>query len=124
MAHTQPCGDLEAFCATCPSVEEVTSVLQAIGFALIFHMDTVASGCAEVPLLPAQYHYRDQLGNELIYLAGSDTDPDGAQLPKHASRFWIYAGADAGTTRWVAQVLATRWSFAWQMESPAHQDVA
>src|SRR5260221_9254003 len=36
MAHTQPCGDLEALCATCPSVEEVTHVLQAKGFTLAF----------------------------------------------------------------------------------------
>jgi len=124
MAHTQPCGDLEALCATCPSVEEVTGVLQAIGFELIFHMDAIASGCAEVPPLPAQYHYRDRRGSEVIFLAGSDADPDGAQLPEHASRFWIHPGADAGATRWVAQVLAVKWSFAWQSVSQARQDVA
>jgi len=116
--------DLEAFCATCPSAEEVTSALQTIGFALVFHMDAVSSACAEVPQLPAQYHYRDQSGNEVIYLAGPDTDPDGLPLPKHASRFWLHPGADARATHWVAQVLASKWSFAWQMESPARQDVA
>jgi hypothetical protein len=124
MAHTQPCGDLEALCATCPSVEEVTSVLQAIGFALIFHMDAVTSGCAEVPPLPAQYHYRDRRGSEVIFLAGPDADPDGAQLPEHASRFWIHPGADARATRWVAQMLAVKWILTWQPVSPARQDVA
>ncbi len=116
--------DLEAFCATCPSVEEVTSVLQAIGFALIFHMDAVASGCAEVPPLPAQYHYRDQRGSEVIFLAGHDMDPDGAQLPEHASRFWIHPGADVGSATWVAHTLAVKWSFTWRPESPARQHVA
>ena len=116
--------DLEAFCATCPSAEEVTSVLQTAGFALVFHMDTVSSACKEVPQLPAQYHYRDQHGNEVIYLAGPDRDPDGVPLPEHASRFWMYPGADAGAAGRVAQVLAVKWSLAWQMESPPRQDVA
>ena len=123
MAHTQA-RDLEAFCATCPSAEEVTGVLQAGGFALTFYMDAVASGCADVPLLPAQYHYRDGRGNELIYLAGWAVDPDGAQLPEHASRFWIHAGADAGAVLRVAHVLAVTWSLTWQPVSPARQDVA
>ena len=116
--------DLEAFCATCPSAEEVTNLLQAKGFTLAFHMDAVPSACTQVPQLPAQYNYRDQRGNEVIYLAGPDTDPDGVPLPKHASRFWLHPGADAGAAHWVAQVLAVKWSFAWQMESAARQDVA
>ena len=124
MAHTQPCGDLEALCATCPSAEEVTSVLQTVGFALAFLMDAVASGCVGVPPLPAQYHYRDRHGNEVIFLAGPDADPDGAQFPEHASRFWIHPGADAGATRWVAHVLAVKWSLTWQPVSQACQDVA
>ena len=123
MAHMQA-HDLEAFCATCPSAEEVTHLLQAKGFTLAFHMDAVPSACAQVPQLPAQYHYRDQRGNEVIYLAGPDTDPDGVPLPKHASRFWLYPGADAGAAGWVAQVLAGKWSLAWQMESAVRQDVA
>jgi hypothetical protein len=124
MAHTQPCGDLEALCATCPSAEEVTNLLQAAGFALIFHMDAIASHCAGVPPLPAQYHYRDRRGSEVIFLAGSDADPDGTQLPEHASRFWLHPGADAGAARRVVQVLAVKWSLTWRMESPARQDVA
>ncbi len=121
MAYTQA-HDLAAFCTTCLSAEEVTNVLQTAGFALTFHMDAVASGCTDVPLLPAQYHYRDQGGNELIYLAGCDTDPDGASLPEHASRFWIHPGADAGAARWIAQVLAVKWSLTWQPVSQARQE--
>jgi len=123
MAYTK--GDeLEAFCATCPSAEEVTSLLQAVGFTLAFCMDAVPSACAEVPPLPAQFHYRDRRGSEVIFLAGSDADPDGVQLPEHASRFWIHPGADVGVARRVAHVLAVKWSFAWRGESQVSQDVA
>ncbi|SRR6266849_7314688 len=123
MAHTQA-RDLEALCATCPSAEEVTSLLQAVGFALTFHMDAVPSDCVGVPPLPAQYHYCDQHGSEVIYLAGCDTDPDGAELPEHASRFWIHPGADAGSVQMIVHVLAARWSLAWQAVSQTCQDVA
>jgi hypothetical protein len=124
MAHTQA-RDLEAFCATCPSVEEVTSVLQSVGFALDFHMDAVSSACADVPPLPAQYHYRDQLGSsEVIFLAGRDADLDGVPLPEHASRFWIFPCADAGAVRWIARVLAIKWSLTWRNLSQVCQDVA
>ena len=34
---------LEAFCATCPSAEDVTRLLQTVGFELAFHMDTRCS---------------------------------------------------------------------------------
>src|SRR5260370_29779526 len=108
---------LEVFCATCPSAEEVTHLLQAKGFTLAFHMDAVPSACTQVPQLPAQYHYRDQRGNEVIYLAGPDTDPDGDPLPKPASRFWLHPGADAAAAHWAPHVLAVQWSFAWQMDS-------
>ncbi len=123
MASTQV-RDLEAFCATCPSAEEVTGVLQAVGFALTFHMDAVPSACVEVPPLPAQYHYERSDGSEMIFLAGPDADPDGAPLPEHTSRFWLYPGTDAQAARWVAHVLAVTWSFSWRSESPARQHIA
>jgi hypothetical protein len=123
MALTQA-RDLEAFCATCPSAEEVTTLLQAVGFALTFYMDAVPSACAGVPPLPAQYHYRDRRGSEVIFLAGRDADLDGIQLPEHASRFWLYPGADVEVARWIAHVLAVKWSLAWQHLSQARQDVA
>jgi hypothetical protein len=123
MACTQT-RDLEAFCAFCPPAEEVSGVLQAVGFALAFHMDSIPPAGAVVPPLPAQYHYRDRRGSEVIFLAGPDADPDGAPLPEHASRFWLYPGADAEAARWVAHVLAVKWSFAWRSESQPIQDVA
>jgi hypothetical protein len=124
MAHTQA-HDLEAFCATCPSAEEVTELLQGVGFALDFSMDAVSSACAGVLPLPAQYHYRDRNGSsEVIFLAGRDADLDGVELPEHASRFWLYAGTDAGAAPWVAHVLAVKWSLPWRRLSQACQDVA
>jgi hypothetical protein len=128
MAHLQArtqAHDLEAFCATCPTPREVTELLQAVGFAVDFHMDTIPSACDSVPPLPAQYHYRDDRhGSEVIFLAGSDADLDGVPLPEHASRFWIYPGADAEAARWIAHVLAAKWSLTWHRLSQARQDVA
>ncbi len=116
--------DLEAFCAICPTPQEVTNLLQAIGFALAFHMDAILSACAGVPPLPAQYHYRDQRGNEVIFLAGRDADLGDIPLPEHASRFWLYAGADEQVVQWIAHVLAAKWSLTWCRLSQARQDVA
>src|SRR6266516_1021298 len=85
MAQTKA-HDLEAFCATCPTVQEVTIVLQALGLELTFHMDAVISPeYAQLPPLPAQYHYRDRHGSEVVFLAGHDADLDGVRLPAHAS---------------------------------------
>jgi hypothetical protein len=116
--------DLEAFCATCPSTEEVTTLLRAVGFALTFYMDAVPSAYDGVPPLPAQYHYRDRHGSEVIFLAGRAADLDGVELPEHASRFWLYAGTDAEAARWITHVLAIQWSLNWQPLSQARQDVA
>jgi hypothetical protein len=124
MAHTKVYA-LEAFCATCPTVQEVTSMLQALGFALTFHMDVDTSPEYEqVPPLPAQFHFQDKHGNEVIFLAGRDADLDGVGLPEHFSRFWLYAGADAAAYRRVAHVLAVKWSLSWQPAMQARQDVA
>jgi hypothetical protein len=117
--------ELEAYCATCPSAQEVTSLLQALGFDLAFHMESDASSAySQVPPLPAQYHYRDRHGNEVIYLAGHDADLDGVRLPEHASRFWMYPGADTATFRRVTRALVRTWSLAWRPIVQARQDVA
>ncbi len=114
-----------AFCTTCPSVEEVGSLLQVLGFELTFHMDTDASPLYEqMPPLPAQFHFQDKHGTEVIFLAGRDADLDGVRHPEHASRFWLYSGADAAANHRVAHLLAVRWSLAWQPFSQVHQDVA
>ncbi len=124
MAHTKVYAR-EAFCAICPTAQEVISVLQALGFELTFHLDVDASPEYEqVPPLPAQFHFQDKHGTEAIFLAGPDADLDGIPLPEHASRFWLYPGADAAAYRRVAHVLAVKWSLTWQAESPARQHVA
>ena len=117
--------DLEAFCTTCPSAQEVTDFLQALGFELIFHMDINASPEYEqVPPLPAQFHFQDKEGTEAIFLAGPDANLDGIRLPEHASRFWLFAGADAAAFRRIAHSLAAQWSLHWRAESQSSQDVA
>ena len=124
MAHTKV-DELEAFCATCPSAQEVTSLLQTLGFELSFHMDIdISPEYEQIPSLPAQYHFQDEHGTEAIFLAGPDADLDGVRLPEHASRFWLYPGADAGAYRRVAHALAVKWSFAWLPASQVRQDVA
>jgi hypothetical protein len=42
MDHTKVYA-LEAFCATCPTVQEVTNLLQVLGFELAFNMGVDAS---------------------------------------------------------------------------------
>jgi hypothetical protein len=123
---TYTTGDaLEAFCLTCPPAEDVTSLLQAYGFELAFHMDIdVSPQYEQIPPLPAQFHFQDKHGNEVIFLAGRDTNLDGVQMPEHASRFWLYPGADRAAYHRVAHLLSARWSFAWRSSLHACQDVA
>jgi hypothetical protein len=124
MTHTKIYA-LEAFCVTCPTVQEVTSMLQVLEFELTFHMDVDASPEYEqVPSLPAQFHFQDKHGNEVIFLAGRDVDLDGVGLPEHLSRFWLYPGAEAAAYQRAAHVLAVKWSLTWQPAMQARQDVA
>ena len=124
MAQTKT-HDLEAFCATCPTVQEVTTVLQELELELTFHMDAVISPeYAQLPPLPAQYHYRDRHGSEVVFLAGHDADIDDVRLPAHASRFWIYPGANVGAVWWIAHTLDMKSSLAWQYASQLRLGVA
>ncbi len=111
----QPASELEAFCATCPAPEEVTTLLAKLGFHLEFQMDEQCDHPYELPPLPAQYHYKDASGTEVIYLAGRDfpMNEDGDTLPPHASRFWLYAGADVQAFQLAASTLALHWRLAW-----------
>ncbi len=124
MAHTKAC-DLEAFCATCPSAQEVINLFQALGFELTFHMNTdVSPEYEQVPPLPAQFHFQDKHGTEAIFLAGPDANLDGIQLPEHSSRFWLYPGSDEAAFWLIAHVLAVKWSLVCRAESQARQHVA
>ena len=114
MTQTILC-DLEGFCPTCPTAEEVTNFLQALGFHLAFQMDAITyPAYTQTPAMPAQYHYSDLHGTEVIYLAGRDANTDGVHLCEHASRFWVFPGADEAVYRLMASALAVKWRFLWR----------
>jgi hypothetical protein len=102
----------QAFCATCPSAEDVTALLATLGFSLDFQLD--AQRTSQLPPLPAQYHYKDICGTEVIYLAGRDVALDGEQFPPHTSRFWLYAGADTGAFTRVMTRLSLQYRLTWR----------
>ena len=124
----QPTTELEAFCATCPPAEEVSALLAKLGFTLSFHMGVQndLSTLVHLPALPAQYHYKDVSGTEVIYLAGHDTPLEGEVFPFHASRFWLYPGADIQAFQLALSTLALSYHFTWRApcEYAAHEEVA
>jgi len=122
----QPPDELEAFCHSCLEPQEVTAFLKQLGLRLDFQMEAflppVYSPLAQ---LPAQFHFADDSGMSLIYLAGEDNSTEECErLPVHKSRFWAYAGADVQRFEQIAQLVAVRWSFTWHCPSQAQQDVA
>jgi hypothetical protein len=125
-AIQQPTTEREAFCAICPSAADVTALLATLGFRLDFQMDAQRSHTSHLPLLPAQYHYRDaSSGTEVIYLAGRDMALDGKTFPPHASRFWLYAGADTEAFTLVLTTLAQHYRLVWRDPSTqAAEEVA
>jgi hypothetical protein len=113
MSHSQA-PECTAFCATCPPPETVISLLQGLGFQLTFHMDAVTYPVSSsTPSLPAQFHFSDEQGTDVIFLAGKDTPMDGERFPPHASRFWVAPGADTAAYQRVVQALASRWMLTW-----------
>ena len=109
-------NELEAFCANWHSPEEVNTVLEKLGFRLVFHMEAQSDHCYQLPPLPAQYHYRHESGAEAIYLAGCDTPMHKGEsvFPPHASRIWLISGADQGITRMAMSTLALNFQLIWQ----------
>jgi len=133
MRHHPPppaATDLHAFCTTCPLPRDVTALLTRLGFRLAFQMEAQddLKSLGHLPALPAQYHYRDASGTEVIYLAGRDfpMNEDGSSFPPHASRIWLYMGADAQACQSVASTLALAYRFTWQDPSAqaAREEVA
>jgi hypothetical protein len=124
--HQSTTDEREAFCATCPPVADVTALLATLGFRLDFQMDAQPSHTSPLSPLPAQYHYKDACGTEVIYLAGRDMALDGKSLPPHASRFWLYAGADSEAFILTLSTLAGHYRLVWRDSSPqtAEQEVA
>ncbi len=127
--HTpSPVTERHAFRATCPSPQEVTALLAKLGFRLAFQMeaqDDLKSG-ERLPALPSQYHYRDAFGTEVLYLAGRDTPLEGECYPLHASRFWLYAGANPQVFHLAQTRLSLSYQFTWRVpcEDAAYEEVA
>lgn len=108
--------DLIAFCALCPDPDEVTAYLATLGFSLTFSASPKWYGKIGMHL-PAQYHYRDASGTELIYLAGKDSPGgSGMRYPHHESRWWLTAGSSHYDFNLVMQELSRAYSIDWQEE--------
>jgi len=110
-------ANLEAFCQDCPAISDVHSILESLGFCLAFEMHAVIfakRGRATLPPLPAQYHYRDRDGTEVIYLAGQDkAEQDMPRFPLHASHWWLYPGSSQCAYNLVAQILSAKFGLDW-----------
>jgi hypothetical protein len=127
--HTpQPATELHAFCATCPPAEDVTALLSKLGFHLDFQMEEQRDHQYELPPLPAQFHFTDLEGTEVMYLAGRDfpLNDEGESLPSHASRFWLYAGAQREVFQRAMSNLALAFQFTWRVpcEDATYEEVA
>ena len=110
-----PESELLAFCVTCPLPSEVIEALAGLGFTLTFTMEEQRfPAYSQTPPIPPQFHFRDEHGTEVIYLAGKDAGEEGERLPPHAARFWIYPGASTQATQLAAQFCATKWPLSWQ----------
>ncbi len=125
---SSPATELHGFCATCLPAEDVTALLAKLGFRLAFQMaaqDDLKS-VVHVPALPAQFHYKDAFGTEVLYLAGTDTPLEDEDYPRHASRFWLYAGADLQAFQLARIMLALSYQFTWRVpcEDATHDEVA
>jgi len=122
----QPPDELEVFCLSCPEPEQVIPFLTQLGLRLDFQMEAFAPPVySPLAQLPAQFHFVDDSGMSIIYLAGEDSaTEEGERLPVHKSRFWAYAGADAQRFEKITQQVARRWSFTWHYPSQTQQDVA
>ena len=80
-------------------------------------MNSIADLKSKLATLPAQYHYRDAHGTELIFLAGQDyAEDDEPRLPAHASRWWIYPGTYQYSYNLIAQILSTKFGLDWKCQ--------
>lgn len=117
MAIAIKLADLEAFCQECPPDNEVTAFLEELGFHLTFSMPAKYSKQAGqiILVLPAQFHYKDRHGTEIIYLAGKDHSArDEPYYPEHASRWWLYPGSSQYSYNLVLQSLSKKYNLSWK----------
>jgi hypothetical protein len=127
-----PIKEHSAFCATCPSPEIVAHLLEPFGLTLTYTRpaETVQE-YLHLPPLPAQYHFEDDWGTQVVFLAGTDTplladdesdeEKDGelrVDYPPHASRFWLIPGANQLSTHRVQEALAACLGFRWNVDEP------
>ncbi|WP_112431907.1 hypothetical protein [Thermogemmatispora tikiterensis] len=72
----------------------VNALLERQGFRLAFHLPACRRRHS---WLPAQYHYTDAAGTEVIWLSGQDPEAreQDPTAPEHRSRFWVYAARRA-----------------------------
>lgn len=120
--------NLTAFCATCPEPAAVEQCLEELGLRLDFFLPAQTTSAATVAPMPAQYHYEDEIGTRVSYLAGPDspslTDEDEPEArchrryPAHASRFWLTPGGRELVTRRVRETLAARFDLRWLALDP------
>lgn len=135
----EPQSTITAFCAGCPDPQEVTRLLQGLGFHLVFSMpaEPTAAYVTGLPPLPAQYHYEDSIGTRVEYLAGVDTpcladeEDDGTLyapyfFPPHLSRFWLTQGGQEFATIRARGALADAFGLRWldRLPAPASAHVA
>jgi hypothetical protein len=108
----------------------VIHLLQPLGFRLSLFLpaDERNPSLLEVPPLPSQYHYEDECGTQVLYLAGvdqpclaDDEEEDEGDIglrwkhyPVHASRFWLVPGGQDLATKRVQDALADAWALCWQ----------
>jgi len=127
--HTQQSTtELHGFCTTCPPAEDVAALLARLGFRLAFQMEAQddLKSAEHLPALPAQHHYKDAFGTEVLYLAGRDTPLEGESYPRHASRFWLYAGAHPQAFQLAQTRLSLAYQFTWHVhcDDATHEEVA
>ncbi len=116
MQYSPKHNHLEAFCSVCPDPQNVTAFLQPMGFSLAFQMDALPTQDGAMPL-PAQYHYEDNHGTQVIYLAGRDDVDSTSMFPRHQSRWWVYPGSNHERYTTVIHALALRWFLIWLSSS-------
>lgn len=115
-----------AFCRTCPLSDDVTTLLARFGLKLIYSRPVEKrQQYRGLPPLPAQFHYEDDWGTQVLFLAGPDnpcladdddeeeTSPLSRSYPPHASRFWIIVGAHPLRACRIQEELATRFGLHW-----------
>src|SRR5205809_6394920 len=81
---TLPTTDLTAFCATCPSADEVTAALDPLGFPLVFQMKADDDQAyLYIALLFTQIHYCNYCSKDVNYI--EDVDFEYYQSAPHQS---------------------------------------